>query len=72
LTSVIVSFGQGVAGIISLTDAIKPDNITAIKQLQALNIELIMLTGDSEKAHYVANTVYQKVYGGLLPENRIK
>jgi Cd2+/Zn2+-exporting ATPase len=71
-TSVVVSFGQGVAGIIGLTDAIKPDSITAIKQLQALNIELIMLTGDSEKAaHYVANTVgVKKVYGGLLPENK--
>jgi Cd2+/Zn2+-exporting ATPase len=72
-TSVVVSFGQGVvAGIIGLTDAIKPDSITAIKQLQALNIELIMLTGDSEKAaHYVANTVgIKKVFGGLLPENK--
>jgi Cd2+/Zn2+-exporting ATPase len=71
-TSVVVSFGQGVAGIIGLTDAIKPDSIIAIKQLQALNIELIMLTGDSEKAaHYVANTVgIKKVYGGLLPENK--
>ena len=71
-TSVVVSFGQGVAGIIGLTDAIKPDSITAIKQLQALNIELIMLTGDSEKAaHFVANTVgIKKVFGGLLPENK--
>jgi Cd2+/Zn2+-exporting ATPase len=71
-TSVVVSFGQGVAGIIGLTDAIKPDSITAIKQLQALNIELIMLTGDSEKAaHYVAKKVgIKKVFGGLLPENK--
>ena len=71
-TSVVVSFGQGVAGIIGLTDEIKPDSITAVKQLQALNIDLIMLTGDSEKAaHYVANTIgIKKVYGGLLPENK--
>ncbi|SEA04146.1 Cd2+/Zn2+-exporting ATPase [Flavobacterium gillisiae] len=71
-TSVVVSFGKGVAGIIGLTDAIKPDSIAAIKELQALNIELIMLTGDSEKAaHYVANTVgIKKVFGGLLPENK--
>jgi Cd2+/Zn2+-exporting ATPase len=71
-TSVVVSFGKGVAGIIGLTDAIKPDSIAAIKELQALNIELIMLTGDSEKAaHYVAKTVgIKKVFGGLLPENK--
>lgn len=71
-TSVVVSFGKGVAGIIGLTDAIKPDSIAAIKELQALNIELIMLTGDSEKAaHYVAKTVgIKKVFGVLLPENK--
>jgi Cd2+/Zn2+-exporting ATPase len=71
-TSVVVSFGKGVAGIFGLTDAIKPDSIAAIKQLQALNIELIMLTGDGEKAaQYVAKTVgVKKVFGGLLPENK--
>ena len=71
-TSVVVSFGKGVAGIIGLTDEIKPDSITAIKQLQAQNIELIMLTGDSEKAaHYMGKQVgIKKVFGGLLPENK--
>jgi Cd2+/Zn2+-exporting ATPase len=48
-TSVVVSFGTGVAGIIGLTDTIKHDSISAIKQLQALNIELIMLTGIVKK-----------------------
>jgi Cd2+/Zn2+-exporting ATPase len=57
-TSVVVSFGNGVAGIIGLTDEIKPDSISAIKKLQKLNIKLIMLTGDSEQtAHYVARQV---------------
>jgi Cd2+/Zn2+-exporting ATPase len=71
-TSVVVSFGQGVAGIIGLTDEIKPDSIIAIKQLQKLNITLIMLTGDSQKAaHYVAEEVgIENVFGGLLPENK--
>ena len=71
-TSVVVSFGTGVAGIIGLTDTIKSDSILAIKQLQALNIELIMLTGDSEKAAlYVADAVgIKKVFGSLLPENK--
>ena len=71
-TSVVISFGTGVAGIIGLTDEIKPDSIKAIKQLQAMNIELIMLTGDSKKAaYYVAKQVgINKVYGGLLPEDK--
>ncbi|WP_413998929.1 heavy metal translocating P-type ATPase [Flavobacterium sp. W1B] len=71
-TSVVVSFGKGVAGIIGLTDEIKPDSIAAIKQLQTQNIELIILTGDSEKAaNYVAKKVaITKVFGGLLPEDK--
>ena len=71
-TSVVISFGKGVAGIIGVTDEIKPDSIKAIKQLQAMNIELIMLTGDSKKAaHYVAKQVgIEKIFGGLLPEEK--
>jgi Cd2+/Zn2+-exporting ATPase len=47
-TSVVVSFGTGVAGIIGLTDTIKHDSISAIKQLQAL-ISTYNAHGDSEK-----------------------
>lgn len=71
-TSVVVSFGTAVAGIIGLTDEIKADSSIAIKQLQAQNIELTILTGDSEKtAHYVAKQLgIKNVFGGLLPENK--
>lgn len=71
-TSVVVSFGNGVAGIIGLMDEIKPDSANALKELEAMNIELIMLTGDSEKAaRYVASQVgIKQVYGGLLPEDK--
>lgn len=71
-TSVVISFGKGVAGIIGLTDEIKPDSMAAIKQLQKLNIKLVMLTGDSEKAaHFVAQQVgIENVFGGLLPEDK--
>jgi Cd2+/Zn2+-exporting ATPase len=71
-TSVVVSFGEGVAGIIGLTDEIKPDSVSAIKELQKLNVKLIILTGDSEKAaHYVARLVgIKNVFGGLLPEDK--
>lgn len=71
-TSVVVSFGNGVAGIIGLMDEIKPESAEALKQLEAMNIEPIMLTGDNEKAaYYVAQQVgIKKVFGGLLPENK--
>ncbi|MFN5444085.1 MAG: heavy metal translocating P-type ATPase [Crocinitomicaceae bacterium] len=71
-TSVVISFGNGVAGIIGLSDEIKPDSLTAIKQLKSLGITPIMLTGDNEKAgHYIASQVgITEVYGSLLPENK--
>jgi Cd2+/Zn2+-exporting ATPase len=36
-TSVVVSFGTGVAGIIGLTDTIKSDSILAIKQASLIS-----------------------------------
>jgi Cd2+/Zn2+-exporting ATPase len=71
-TSVVVSFGNGVAGIIGLMDEIKPDSAAALKELDALSIEPVMLTGDSEKAaNYVAQQVgIKKIFGNLLPENK--
>ncbi len=71
-TSVVVSFGDGVAGIIGLMDEIKPDSQAALKEIELLNIEPVMLTGDSEKAaNYVAQQVgIKRIFGGLLPENK--
>ncbi len=72
-TSVVVSFGKGVAGVIGLMDEIKPDSVDALKKITEMNIEPIMLTGDSEaSAKYVAEIVnIKKVYGGLLPEDKV-
>lgn len=71
-TSVVVSFGNGIAGVIGLMDEIKPDSAIALKELETLNIEPVMLTGDSEKAaNYVAEQVgIKKIFGNMLPENK--
>ncbi len=71
-TSVVISFGNGVAGIIGLMDEVKPDSVGALKELQEMEIEPVMLTGDSElSAKFVAGMVnIRKVYGGLLPEDK--
>ena len=73
-TSVVVSFGKGIAGIIGLMDEIKPDSACAIKELQQLNIETIMLTGDHENtAKFVADHVgITKTFGGMLPEQKLE
>lgn len=71
-TSVVISFGAGVAGVIGLTDEVKPDSKAAIAELQGMGITSIMLTGDSEvSARNVAEQVgVKEVYGGLLPEDK--
>lgn len=71
-TSVAVSFGQGVAGIIGLADEIKPDSAAAIDELKAIGVEPVMLTGDSEHAgKYVADKVgIGSVYGSLMPDDK--
>ena len=71
-TSVVVSFGKGIAGVIGLMDEIKPDSAEALKEIEAMKIEPVMLTGDNEKAaRYVAEQVgIRKIFGDLLPENK--
>jgi Cd2+/Zn2+-exporting ATPase len=71
-TSVVVSFGEGVSGVIGLMDEIKPDSQTALKELETLNIEPVMLTGDhGNAAKFVAEQVgIKKIFGDLLPENK--
>lgn len=73
-TSVVISFGDGVAGIIGLTDEIKPDSMEAITKLKKLGITPVMLTGDSERAaHHVAGLVgIEEFKGGMLPEDKAK
>ncbi len=71
-TSVVVSFGKGVAGIIGLMDEIKPDSAETIKEIKKFKIAPIMLTGDHEQAaKYIAEKVgIVKIFGNLLPEQK--
>ncbi|MBL7973308.1 MAG: cation-translocating P-type ATPase, partial [Candidatus Kapabacteria bacterium] len=71
-TSVVVSFGNGIAGVIGLMDEIKPDSANALNEIETLNIEPVMLTGDHENAaKFVAKKVgIKKIFGNMLPESK--
>lgn len=71
-TSVVVSFGKGIGGVIALSDEVKPDSAEAIHELKRMSIEPIMLTGDSKQAaQYTASEVgIKEVYGGLMPDDK--
>jgi Cd2+/Zn2+-exporting ATPase len=72
-TSVVVSFGSGVAGVIGLTDEIKPGSKNVIHEIEKLNVVPVMLTGDAElSANFVAEQVgIKEVYGALLPDQKL-
>jgi Cd2+/Zn2+-exporting ATPase len=71
-TSVVISFGDGVAGVLGLTDQIKQDSEKVIRELKQLQVEPVILTGDHPNAaSFVGNTIgISKVFGGLLPEQK--
>jgi len=72
-TSVVVSFGNGVAGVIGLMDEIKPESKKAIEEIGKLNVLPVMLTGDDVlSANYVAQQVnIKEVYGALMPDEKL-
>ena len=72
--SVIVANTDGVIGIITLTDVLRPDAAHMVETLAALNTEVILLTGDNQKAaEYFAGQVgIKKIAADLLPEDKVK
>ncbi|MBQ1871067.1 MAG: metal-transporting ATPase [Lachnospiraceae bacterium] len=59
-------------GIIAVADVIKIDSAHAIKELQNMGIEVVMLTGDNERT---ANAIglqagVNRVYAGVLPDGK--
>lgn len=71
-TCVVVSFGDGVAGIVALMDEVKPESAEVIAKLRELGIEPLMLTGDSQKSadHVAAIVGIRLSQGGQLPEDK--
>lgn len=74
MTSVLVSEGKTVIGIIGITDTLRPESKGVIDALKKLNVTSVMLTGDNKlAAQYVAAQVgITEVYGALLPEEKAK
>lgn len=73
-TIVHVSVDDKYQGYIVISDEIKEDSKETIKKLRNMNIETIMLTGDSaQSAQKVQEELLlDKFYAGLLPENKVE
>lgn len=72
MTSVLVSEGNTVIGVIGITDQLRPESAGVVAALDQAGVSSIMLTGDNKRAaHYVAKQVgITEVHGALLPEEK--
>ena len=73
-TVVVTSIDNKYAGYITIADEIKEDAASAIKEMHALNIKTVMLSGDKQA---VVDNVAKKIgideaYGDLLPEGKVE
>jgi len=73
-TTMIVSEGNEILGIIGVADAIKDDSVEAITLLKIGGYKTIMITGDNERtAKAIATEVgISEVMAGVLPEDKVK
>ena len=60
-------------GIIAMADQVRAESARVVKDLQALGIEVVMLTGDNKRvAENIAHSVgITRVYSELLPEDKV-
>lgn len=73
-TPLLFAVGTALSGIIAVADTVKDTSIQAIRQLHAMNIEVVMLTGDNKRT---AEAVQKKlginqVVAEVLPEDKEK
>ncbi len=72
-TVIFVLIDEVLKGAIALADLIRPESITAIARLKAMNIRCLMLTGDNKQvAKWVADTLKLDGYfAEVLPQDKV-
>ena len=71
-TVVVVLRAQQPVGLIALADTLRPDAVSAIKQLRAIGVECVMLTGDNRRAAAaIAKQLTIEFKAELLPEDKV-
>lgn len=71
-TAMLIALDGEISGIIAVADQIKETSLKAIKELQAMDLDVYMITGDNERtAKAIANQVgITNVLADVLPENK--
>ncbi|MDO8575886.1 MAG: heavy metal translocating P-type ATPase [bacterium] len=72
-TPVILAAGGKAFAVVMVADQVKPEAVQAVKDLHALGIKVIMLTGDDKNtARFIADSVgIDEVVAEVLPEDKL-
>ncbi len=73
-TIVVATANNEYAGYITIADEIKEDAAQAIKDINEMNIETVMLSGDKQSVvdKIAATLNIKNAFGNLLPENKVQ
>ncbi len=71
-TAMILSIDNNIAGLIGVADTLKEHSAEAIRQLEAMGIQVVMLTGDNERtARTIAKKLgIERVLSQVLPDQK--
>jgi len=73
-TVMVVGVDAKPIGIVAVADSLKEDSIDAMKELEAMGLKTIMLTGDNkETAHAIARKLgISDVYAEVMPDEKVE
>jgi Cu+-exporting ATPase len=71
-TTIILAIDESIAGLIALADEIRPESRPAVSALQKMGIDVIMLTGDNQRAasRVASLTGITEVHAEVLPARK--
>ena len=71
-TTALVAIDGEIKGLIGIADAIKPSSVEAVKALQRMGLEVVMLTGDNQKtAEAIASEVgIKRIFAEVRPDRK--